>query len=216
MAFDRYSSICRFNNWNLKTAWLSILLVWFLSVLFAAPQLFLFKIQSLNENITIETCSINWQNNKIHETIYILYYALIQFFIPCLLLVYFYSKVFLKISKYSRLKRSENSLYASSTTQDHLMDSNTNIYKCKIEEKNYFIQRNSKRLIKKNYISDTKLKALKLTLVIVITFIFCSIPFYTGVLANVFFGDYLSKKLGTIGKILFNCKQVFKQFIKFI
>jgi hypothetical protein len=207
MAFDRYSSICRFNNWNLKAASLSIIVVWFLSFVFAMPQTFLFKIQEYNvtENYSISSCLINWDNNKLHEITYILYVALVQFFIPCLMLVYFYSKVFLKISKYSRLKRSENSLYASSTTQDHMMDSNTNIYRCKVEERNFFIQKNSKRLIKKNYISDTKLKALKLTLVIVITFIFCSIPFYTGVLANVIFGEYLNKKIDFM-KVLLNCK----------
>jgi hypothetical protein len=272
--------------WSNRSASVGIVLSWLAAVVVSLPQLFLFKVQSLRaREHEIETCSVKWPS-KLAEASYILFHLATQFFIPLTVLIFFYSKIFIIVSRSIRYKKEslraershtiqqvESSLVgaaaadiikrdsgnSSSSTGDNrnendgedngggeerlsLNDAQTKIVKKKkrksffnrrntppspaaaaphqnLAQMNFMSNNNSSRATEGQYLSNdsdnqynmtalkiastakknlvpmrqnltraeltkSKMKTLKLTMTVVLTYVFCSLPFYIAVTFN--------------------------------
>jgi hypothetical protein len=108
MAYDRYSCICwpiKSCSWTSRRATVSIVLSWLAAVIVSAPQLYLFKVQRLRaREHEVETCSVKWPS-KLAEGGYILFHLSTQFVLPLIVLIFFYSKIFITVSRSIRFKK---------------------------------------------------------------------------------------------------------------
>lgn len=104
MAYDRYMCICwpiRSCTWTYKSGFVGVMIAWLLAALVSSPQPFLFAIQPRMHPIKkqlIMTCSVNWPS-KVHEGAYITFHMSTQFLIPLIILIVFYTNIFLAVSR---------------------------------------------------------------------------------------------------------------------
>lgn len=229
MGIDRYNCICKPIKsfiWTPKNASYGIILSWLIAALFASPQLFIFSIKH-NEAVLGDTCfaSFGEKGNPNWERAYVIYHALLQFFIPLFILIFLYTKIFIAVSnivssKKASLRMSNNpavSISATETTDYNRkskfqsnsstkLDYNKCIdYTNRINEKipmfkhkklalpmnersltSSSISINRETQIRQNItkkslyiLAKSKIKTFKLTLTVVLTFILCTLPFYT-------------------------------------
>ena len=101
-------------SWSYKSASVGILIAWLAAALISSPQLLLFRVQEVTvRNETHRTCYAEWKQ-KSHEFSYILFHASTQFFIPLVILIVFYTKIFLAVSQNIRFKNASVKIETSS------------------------------------------------------------------------------------------------------
>jgi len=107
MAYDRYTCICspiKSCLWNNKSALVEIGIAWLLAAIISSPQLFLFKIQNVQvNNVTVETCYVKW-GSKYREALYLIFHTSTQFIVPLIILIFFYTNIFLTVAKNKHFK----------------------------------------------------------------------------------------------------------------
>lgn len=108
MAYDRYTCICqpiKSCSWTFERASLGILVAWALAAIISSPQLYIFKVELITMNaIQFETCYVKW-NRPFFEGCYIFFHAMCQFFLPFVLLLFFYLSIFLAVSNSINVKK---------------------------------------------------------------------------------------------------------------
>lgn len=193
MAFDRFSSVYYpVRDWTLGHALFGVLVSWSLAVLFSSPQMFLYNIEKVAvKNITIETCYVAWSSKRT-EIMYICYHLIFQFVVPLMMLIFFYTKIFSTVSKYGRLAQTEEYLMIEKTlngaqANGHDTAANTQTSISSASE----CEQNVMNKWYKSTLTKSKMKTLKLSFIIVITFILCGLPFYSSLIIN----DFLYKKI---------------------
>lgn len=104
MAYDRYMCICwpiKSCSWTYKSGFVGVLVAWVAAALVSSPQPFLFAIQPRMhpiKNQYYNTCSVKWPS-KVHEGAYFFFHMSTQFLIPLIILIFFYTNIFLAVSK---------------------------------------------------------------------------------------------------------------------
>jgi hypothetical protein len=180
MSHDRYVHLNKprsCQNWSCKKAMIKISLAWFVAILISSPQLFLYKIIQVPFNATtnVSTCYVDWNSFSLSinwELIYIMYHLILQYFLPIILLIYYFTRIFLNVSP-NRRKRTKETIDL--------------IFKKSNSE--YSNESNPKQL--RRSFSESRLKTSKLTFTIVLTFILCGLPFYSFTFINVIFRESL-------------------------
>ena len=91
---------------------IKICLAWFVAILISSPQLFLYKIIQVPFNATtnVSTCYADWNSFSLSinwELIYIMYHLILQYFLPIILLIYYFTRIFLNVSPNRRNKTKE-------------------------------------------------------------------------------------------------------------
>lgn len=171
MSHDRYAhlnSSAKRSTWSLKRSFFKIALAWAISFFISLPQLFLFKIGTITFNgQETTTCFVKWSSLK-PEIIYILYHTIIQYILPIILMVYFFTSIYLNVSS------------------SHVKSSNKEIKKLVMNSEESTVRRSYRR----SY-SESRIKTFKLTFTIVLTFTLCGLPFYSSTLFNVLFRENL-------------------------
>ncbi|OCU02301.1 probable G-protein coupled receptor 150 [Xenopus laevis] len=134
---------------------------WMFAFLLSVPQAFVFKVAYTGQG---NRClNIFGQLPKWHLQAYIIYCSLIVFFLPFCILCVAYSRILWLI--WRRGKVGKTSRHHNGT--------------CQVQESHTEFKRRSLRLTSTNScIPRAKLKTLKMTLVIIILFIVCGLPYF--------------------------------------
>lgn len=112
MAIDRYQAIVHplsTYTWTQRTGLCYMMIVWCLSLLLAAPQLFIFRMANQTGNAT-ETCMAKFLgDSRRWELTYIGWTIFVQFLLPVCVLLYCYGSVYLIVNqKFSMYNLSDN------------------------------------------------------------------------------------------------------------
>ena len=101
IAYDRYSSICKpFKSisWTHRGGIRNVCIAWTIAFFVSCPQLLVFKLVQ-NSNNQFQCFAIFIDPKPTWERIYLIYHLFGQLVIPTLLLTFFYSKIFIAVSK---------------------------------------------------------------------------------------------------------------------
>lgn len=197
MAYDRYNIVYKIDKeWNKEKGLYQITFAWFISFILSFPQLFVFKVEKKFDQMI---CWVKWQT-KTQEILYVFYHFVLQYFVPSLLLVYFYSKIFITIAKYNKEKREEKK-FINQDAVFNIRRSDLNLNESDKEE----FDRCDKWY--KNTLTKSKVDTLILTFAIVVTFILCGLPFYSSLMISLIFPNIinLSTKYFFLGIQIFFC-----------
>lgn len=194
MAYDRYNIVYKTDRlWNKERGFYQITFCWSVSFILSFPQLFVFRVKKLPE-LNKSVCSVQWESST-REAIYVFYHFFFQYFLPSMLLVYYYAKIFITIVRYNREIKEEKKLM----DQDAVFNIRKSDLNLNDGDKEEFDKCNKWY---KNTLTKSKIDTLILTFAIVITFIFCGLPFYLSLLVSLFYPKiaYSSAKYLFIGK----------------
>lgn len=131
--------------------------------------------------------SNNFTMNNKFEIWYINYHFIVQLVIPVILLMYFYMSMFMTLSRTSKKRKYLSE--GSSTEQKKETELSKISYAAEKSiikiEKDPLSHCGTMKILnqqtRKKTVTYSKMKTLKLTLCIVVSFLFCTIPFYIGV-----------------------------------
>lgn len=126
---------------------------WIIAALTSLPMLFVFVLIERNGQ---QRCENTFRNKpKLHRQIFLTYVAFVVFFIPLILLIIFYARIFLKIAQKATENESCNTTTNGRPGKVHLQST------------------------KSSSLPKAKIKTLKMTLVIVSMYIICWLPYFT-------------------------------------
>ncbi|XP_022239629.1 isotocin receptor-like [Limulus polyphemus] len=188
-AIDRYHAICfplRNCVWTPRKSKLMIIAAWTISMLCCVPQVFIFSYQKvLIEPITFDCWGVFIQ--PWGEKVYVLWYALSQFFIPLIVITFTCVRI-CKNVWYNFHLRGKNS--RPQTCNDVVDEHNRRSYRfkgrgqvevcldaeanmTKYDQQNY----NGPRSHSMRGLSRAKVKTVRITVVVIACYIICSTPF---------------------------------------
>ncbi|XP_029634938.1 arg8-vasotocin receptor-like [Octopus sinensis] len=152
IALDRHQAI-RAPLRKPITIWKMAGLGWIVAALTSLPMLFVFVLVERNGQ---NRCENTFRNKpKLHRQIFLTYVAFVVFFIPLILLILFYARIFLKIAQKATENQSCNNATNGKPGKVHLQST------------------------KSSSLPKAKIKTLKMTLVIVSMYIICWLPYFT-------------------------------------
>jgi len=254
MANDRYQAIVHPLStypWTPRRGLTHMMGVWFLSLLLASPQLFIFRLAH-HPAYDKKTCLAEFLgSNRTWELIYIAWTIILQFLLPICILIFCYSSVYTIVNRNISMYRSPDNLKTttniedassvglskrfsivstSATINNHLqiqypLVECTNLTNVaffnkstshNIRDMMYPVvfhlrrsplnpienhsttsmdgQKSQQRHGANHFLSRARLKTIKLTFIVVLTYILCSTPFYIGSIIMVLHGKFMSQK----------------------
>lgn len=207
MGLDRYYCIChviKSFTWTVKKASFEILFSWLLAALLTSPQFYIWS-NSHNSVANGTSCYAHFPNpSHIWEKVYVLYHGMTHFLIPLIILVFLYTKITITVNKSVKSKKMSLVNNITTTTTSSLKfneptSSKPNESACMLNDN--FKQRYSfkkdfsrnsgilldrqaqiRQIISKKSLQllwKAKIKTFKLTLTVVLTFVLCTLPFYS-------------------------------------
>ena len=194
-ALDRYMSICHpltSQTWTTRRVHVMTLIAWLLAGLFALPQLFIFSYKQRPYD-GVYDCLDNFDLDNAYWTLqlYITWIFMSVYVIPFVVLTACYSKICHIVWVSARGKETASSLKQKSNkkkSKKNSMQSNGNYSPIGAV-------RNPRAHSKK--ISKSKIKTVKLTLIVVLCFIICWAPFFITQMLSAFdpTAPYFTSKL---------------------
>lgn len=189
MAVDRYRAVCWTSNlyWNsVKLAKVMVVIAWIMSLVFAVPQPFIFRITQLpsNDSKVIQDCWATFVEPWGGKA-YVTWFVLAAFIMPLMILSFCYGVICYKIWTYNPDKSHTSSSQArqnSACPSDNPLVTSKQNGDCRrvqqeissvlTPQRSVHLRRNGR-----NQISHAKMKTIKLTLIVIICFFFCWAPF---------------------------------------
>ena len=136
---------------------------WAIAALSSVPMFFVFRLVERNGS---ERCENNFRDKPLlHRQMFLTYIAVIVFFIPLIMLIICYARIFLKISQKASENVSSNRMSSIKPGKVHLQST------------------------KSSSLPKAKIKTLKMTVVIVAIYIACGLPYFTAELI-MSYGDH--------------------------
>ncbi|XP_076328768.1 annetocin receptor-like [Tachypleus tridentatus] len=179
-AIDRYHAICfplRNHSWIPRKSKLMITAAWIISMLCCIPQVFIFSYQKvIIEPITFDCWGIFIQ--PWGEKVYVLWYALSQFFIPLVVIAFTYIRICKSVwynfhlrGKNSRPQTWRSYRFRGRGQVEVCLDGKANM--TKYDQQSY----SGPRSHCMQGLSRAKVKTIRVTVVVIVCYIICSTPF---------------------------------------
>ncbi|XP_014669368.1 PREDICTED: cephalotocin receptor 2-like [Priapulus caudatus] len=181
MAIDRFQAICRplaSMSWTATKANLMAGAALTLSAVISLPQVVLFSYQEI-PGLGIYDCWVLWKHAW-SATFYVCWFVVSVFFIPIIILIVSYSCICFTVWKNIHDK--------TCAPKRDLQGVRTNTVKTI-----------NPRTHSSRNLSNAKIKTVKLTLVVVLSYIFCWTPYFTGTMLFVFCEEKAQIYLGNTG-----------------
>ncbi|XP_013784095.1 oxytocin receptor-like [Limulus polyphemus] len=150
-AIDRYQAICfplTSCVWTPRKSKIMIANAWIISILCCFPQIFIFSYQKVSEDpVTFDCWGIFIQ--PWGEKVYVLWYAVSQFFIPLVVIAFTYIRICKSVWYNLQMRRQASNCETFTVPRSHCMRG----------------------------LSRSKVKTFKITVVVITCYIICSTPF---------------------------------------